>query len=43
MALKRNCTEIINEAGMDFGDQWTGWLGEGMSDSVFELVQGKGG
>jgi hypothetical protein len=43
VALKRDCTEIVNEAGVDFGDQLTGWLDEGVSDSVFELVQGEGG
>lgn len=43
MALKRDGAEIINEAGMDFSDQLTRRLGEGMPDSVFELVQGEGG
>ena len=38
MALKRDCAEVVNEAGMDFGDQLTGRVGEGVSDSMFELV-----
>ena len=42
MALKRDRAEIINETGMDFRNQLTVWLGEGMPDSVFELVQGEG-
>jgi hypothetical protein len=38
MALERNCTEIVNEAGMDFGDQLTGRVGERMADSMLELI-----
>jgi len=38
MALKCDGSEVVNKAGMDFGDQLTGRLDEGMSDSMFELV-----
>jgi hypothetical protein len=42
MALKRDGAEVVNKTGMDFGDQLTGWLGEGMPDSMFEFVEGEG-
>jgi len=38
MTLKCDGSEVVNKAGMDFGDQLTGRLDEGMSDSMFELV-----
>jgi hypothetical protein len=31
-------SEVVNKARMDFGDQLTGRLDEGMSDSMFEFV-----
>jgi len=38
MALKCDGSEVVNKARMDFGDQLTGRLDEGMSDSMFEFV-----